>query len=174
MTDEALSISWEVPLADLTDGERCVGRELSQAECAALARHAGIQSVGALKATAKLRRRSWGAEAEVGFDASVVQSCVVTLDPVQSRIAEHFTVRYLPANSIEPDDDRIDFAADEEDPPEPFEGDSIDLGPMLTEHFVLALNPYPRKYDAELPAELQTKPQSSAPFAVLRQIRDKI
>jgi hypothetical protein len=62
-----------------------------------------------------------------------------------------------------------------EDLPETFAGNSIDVGALAEEFFELALDPYPRKPDAELPP---TEPGSEevveepSAFAKLAQIRN--
>ena len=43
---------------------------------------------------------------------------------------------------------------DEEDPPEPIRAGRMELGELVAQHLSLALDPYPRKPGAELPAEV--------------------
>ena len=48
----------------------------------------------------------------------------------------------------------------------PYEGEKIDLGEATVQELALALDPYPRRADAELPAGAAEPPLS--PFVVLR------
>jgi len=59
------------------------------------------------------------------------------------------------------------------DPPDLLSGPTIDLGAIAVEHFLLAIDPYPRAPGAELPAEAaDPSPDSSdSPFAALARLR---
>jgi uncharacterized metal-binding protein YceD (DUF177 family) len=61
----------------------------------------------------------------------------------------------------------------EDEPPEVFTGKSFDLGPVVTEHFALAIDPYPRAPGAELPTDPDAGAanQSESPFAVLAKLK---
>ena len=109
--------------------------------------------------------------------ADIVQSCVVTLEPVAQHIDEPIAVRFVPADS--PDapgpakpGKEVVVDADAPDPPEVMEGTSVNLGALVEEIFVLAIDPYPRAPGAELPAEAAEPPESAAdsPFAMLRDV----
>ncbi len=65
-------------------------------ECAALATRYEILAVAGLRATADLERTGAGARARVHFIADVVQSCVITLEPVEARIDQRFEVKFMP------------------------------------------------------------------------------
>lgn len=120
-------------------------------------------------------RRDWRLEARLG--ATVVQPCVVTLDPVTTRIdvpvLRRFVAGYVPPKGDEvemPDDVSIDPL-----------GDVIDLGAVLEEELVLALPLYPRKDGADLGqavfAEPGTAPmtdEDARPFAGLAALRDRL
>ena len=58
------------------------------------------------------------------------------------------------------------------DPPEVMDGTTIDIGALVEEIFVLAIDPYPRAPGAELPANGGVEPGSEgeSPFAVLREV----
>ncbi len=64
-----------------------------------------------------------------------------------------------------------------DDPPETFEGDSIDLWPFVLEMLVLALDPFPRAPDAQLPTgpDEANEPENAgkSPFAVLQALKSK-
>jgi uncharacterized metal-binding protein YceD (DUF177 family) len=116
-------------------------------ECRALARLMGAQAVRKLRFDGRLLpapRGAWALEARLG--ATVVQTCVVSLEPVTTRIdtpvVRLFTAEAAPAGEVV-------VAGLEEDDTEPL-GDRIDLGLVAVEALALALPPYPRREGAEL------------------------
>lgn len=151
--------------------------EANPAERAALARRFDLQSVDALSAHLRLRAIAGGTLIRVDgrISAKVVQTCVVTLEPVPAMVEEEFELTY---GGEEPDDEagEIELSFDDADPPEPIVGGAIDVGEAVAEHLALALDPFPRKADAAFdepvdpPEEQPAKPN---PFAVLERFRQK-
>ena len=87
--------------------------------------------------------------------AAISQSCIVTLEPVASRIDEQITAVFAPEGSrlLRPDMDEggeILLDAEGPDGPEPFVGNEIDVGALVEEFFALGIDPYPRKAGATL------------------------
>ncbi len=123
------------------------------AERAALARRFGLDSLDALTASVTLTKFGDGRRLRLSanFSADVVQSCVVTLEPVSSRIEDSFVLAY--------DEDAGGAAGPEivvllkgQNSPEPWSGKVIDVGEAVAEHLALALDPYPRAPGGKLPA----------------------
>lgn len=120
-----------------------------------------------------------GVRVEGRLRADVVQACVITLQPVPAHIDERFSLSFLPADAIAADPKTVAEAEvivvyDEEDPPEPLEGNSIDFGPILAEQLALALDPYPRAPGATLEgSEDDGGANPGSPFAALSKLRDK-
>jgi uncharacterized metal-binding protein YceD (DUF177 family) len=88
--------------------------------------------------------------------AEVVQSCIVTLDPVDGVVDEEVSALFLPEGSKlalprRGTDGEILLDAEGDDGPELFSGDSIDVGQLVEEFFALGLDPYPRKAGVSLP-----------------------
>lgn len=139
--------------------------EATAVECAALAVRLGIPDVLRLSCRFALKGRGAVVQAEGKLEAEVVQSCVVSLEPVAQEVLEEFVVRFVPAGR-ESDD------ADPEAPDEiPYQGSTIDLGEAAAEQLALALDPYPRIADAELhPAALD---HASTPFGSLSALRPR-
>jgi uncharacterized metal-binding protein YceD (DUF177 family) len=99
------------------------------------------------------------------LSAEVVQSCIVTLEPVAQRVEEAVDLRFLPEGS-EPGDDP-------EEPDEiPMQGGALDLGEALAEQLALALDSYPRAEGAELPPEAGEDADRN-PFAALAALRPR-
>ena len=161
--DPAPEFSRPFPLGSVgPDGRREI-LEADEAERAALAARFGIPAVESLRAELRLRLEADGAvRAEGRLAAEVVQSCVVTLEPVAQRVEEAVALRLLPAG-LEPRDD----------PDEPDEIPSrngiVDLGEAVAEQLALALDPYPRAPGAVLPAEAAD--EAEHPMAALAKLR---
>ncbi|MER0238148.1 DUF177 domain-containing protein [Fulvimarina sp. MAC8] len=111
--------------------------------------------------------------------ASVIQESVVTLEPIESDYAIDFDMIFVPENSrLAPKkadfEDELFVDPEGEDPPEPFTGDHIELGPYVEEELVLAIDPYPRRAD-ETFETIDTDPEPEAgkvsPFAGLAALR---
>ncbi|MCB1375141.1 MAG: DUF177 domain-containing protein [Rhodobacteraceae bacterium] len=149
------------------------------AEARALARLMGAISLRRMRFAGRLTPvapKGWRLEARLG--ATVVQPCVVTLDPVTTRIDQDVTRRYLPAAGETPLEVTVD--AGEDDEVEPL-GPRLDLGLVAIEALALALPAYPRRADAALPPEavaaLGARAAGEAeakPFAALAALRDKL
>jgi uncharacterized metal-binding protein YceD (DUF177 family) len=145
----------------------------SEAERAALAERFGIPAIGRLEAELHLEPAPGGAFTAAGqLLAEVIQACIVTLDPVEQRIAVPLAMRFIPAGS-EPSEDPE--APDEMD----IEDDTIDLGEAVAEQLSLALDPYPRAPGATLPEGLAAPPPAAEepaparpnPFAALTRLK---
>ena len=99
----------------------------------------------------------------------MTQQCVVTLEPVENDIEEHFLLRYT-TDPVFAQSDEIVVDVEEEDTPEPVEGEALDLGEALVQQLALALDPYPRKPGAELEWR-EGGEEETNPFAVLKQLK---
>ncbi len=106
--------------------------------------------------------------------ADLVQNCVVTLEPVKSRIEEAFEVEFWPLDEVEqleagegPEDADVPL-----DGPEPLpETGLIDVGQVAYEVLASAIDPYPRKPGAEFSwaenAKEDDSQEGNKPFANL-------
>jgi uncharacterized metal-binding protein YceD (DUF177 family) len=110
------------------------------------------------------------------ISAEVVQACVVTLDPVPARIDERFEVDFL--EGVQPAVTDLELDAEAAEAPEPAPDGWIDLGELAAEQLGLAMDPYPRKPDAEVPAAWKAEPSDEPvaaerpnPFAVLEKLK---
>lgn len=134
-----------------------------------------LRFVGALHPSGK---RDWELRATLG--ATVVQECVVTLDPVRSRIDEQVLRRFL-HHMPEPIGDEVEMP--EDDSAEQL-GDVIDVALVATEALALALPPFPRAPGAALgndgtvayaPSDAAPlKDSDLRPFADLAALRDRL
>lgn len=152
------------------------------AEREALAERLDLLEVTALGGHGRLDRSDDGREIRFlgRLEAEVVQTCVLSLEPVRSSISEVVERRYWIGPGAPPEQDPDVVDPDEEDI-EPLPGRRIDLGEVLAEELALALEPYPRAVGAEPPtSDLGSdislggpeKEPSASPFAVLHQIHN--
>lgn len=135
--------------------------EADAAERTALARRMRVADILALRCRFRLRRLSADTIlAEGRLQATVVQTCVISLEDFPAGIDEAFRVRFVPAGTesddLDPEtDDEIGYA-----------GSTLDLGEAAAEQLGLALDPYPRAPGAALP-DIADEPEAH-PFAALR------
>lgn len=146
---------------------------------AALAAELGILKLPKLTFDGTLTARGaqgWRLEGQLG--ATVVQPCVVTLEPVTTRIDDPVARTFLP-------EEHLPALGDEAESPEDDSlealGTHIPLWTVMTEALALALPPYPRKDDAELGDAVYTEPgaeplkdEDLKPFAGLAALRAKL
>lgn len=180
---ETPEFSIPVTLADIPSEGREFAFEANDAQRRRLAERFDLLELRTFKGTATLKPwRKIGFALEGRFDADVVQACVVTLEPVESRLDDRFRIHFLPAELLAeqagaPGSEReIVIDAESEEPPEPMEGETIDIGEAVAEQLALALDPYPRKpgvafeAEPESPEAVEEKPN---PFAVLEKLKKK-
>lgn len=147
--------------------------EANEAECAALSTRLELVAVKSLVANMTLSRVHTGATVEVKgrLEADIVQTCVVTLEPFESRVEEEFTSYYVRPETI-PDVEEVDVEDDRS--PEPIGPDGeIDLGELVAQHLSLALDPYPRKPGVVFvaPPEEGEDGEKISPFSVLQGLK---
>ncbi|MBM3547805.1 MAG: DUF177 domain-containing protein [Alphaproteobacteria bacterium] len=162
----AAEFSRPVSLDQISERERVMEISANAAEREALARRFGLLGLDRLEATLELTRSGPFYRIAADWQAEVVQTCVVTLEPVASHLAERLVERYGPADS---DEIELDLDPDA-DVPEVLEGGSIDVGEAVAQAMSLALDPYPRKPGAtiEVPGEGGAK---EGPFAALSKLK---
>ncbi|WP_420567374.1 YceD family protein [Thalassovita sp.] len=122
-------------------------------------------------------KRDWRLDANLG--ATVIQDCVVTLEPVTTRIEESVTRRFL-ANLPEQAEEDDEIEMTEDDSIEPL-GPEIDPATVMIEALALVLPLYPRAEGAVLGETIHTEPGKEAlsdadlkPFAGLAALRDQL
>jgi uncharacterized metal-binding protein YceD (DUF177 family) len=127
--------------------------EATPGERSALARRFDLVDLASLEAEGKLLAFDHGRRARVEgvIRAQVVQTCVVTLDPVPAAVEDSFVRTYIstPVRPSGPEQEII-LDLDAEDPPEPLLGGVVDVGEAVAETLGLALDPYPRAPGAAL------------------------
>jgi hypothetical protein len=172
MSERKSERPWSVPvaLADVPETGRHFELAADEHTGAAIAKLAGLRSLPRLQATFDVAPRGHGGLRVVGcISATVGQTCVVTLEPVENEIEENVDLVFAPtvdAAMVEPGG--VQIAA--ENAPEALVDGAVDLGAIAVEFLLLGINPYPRKPEAvfEAPA---TGDASAHPFAALAALK---
>jgi uncharacterized metal-binding protein YceD (DUF177 family) len=161
-----------VRLEELSPHARSYEIEAGEAERAALARRFGLESIGRLQAAVGLRSETAGRRVRLTahFEADVVQSCVVTLDPVPAQLRGDFEVLYdrtaAPAGrEVVVDSGDVDVV--------PLEGNTIDIGEAVAEELALSLDPYPRAPGARIEGPGPAQDADHRPFEILARLKGK-
>ena len=120
-------------------------------------------------------KTDWRLRARLG--ATVVQPCVVTLEPVTTRIDQDIERQFI-ADYADPEDPEVEMPADETSEAL---GAWIDPAAVMQEALALALPDYPRKTDAALGSVIHTKPgeapmtdEDARPFAGLANLKAQL
>jgi hypothetical protein len=139
-----------------------------------LAEWAGVEAVSRLSAHIRVHPQSRTTYLlETEFEADIVQSCVVTLEPVNSHIARSLTrtLHFTPGLDRYPDKGGLVVpAAADENAPDEIDSLCYDLAAPLREEFALAIDPYPRAPGVEFEPP-DDGDASDSPFAVLEKFR---
>ena len=144
----------------------------------ALAKELDLRGLRKVKFAGKIEaqgRHDWLLTAKLG--ATVLQNCVVSLEPVSTRIDIPVTRHFLARIEI-PDEPEVEMPDD--DNVEQLES-HIDPQAIMIEALALALPQYPRKENAELGEAVYTEPgqepmrdKDTRPFAGLAELQNQL
>jgi hypothetical protein len=176
MTDSA--DPWSVPIAveQIPDTGLHRDIEASAATREAMAELGGLREILSASASLDVTPRSGGrVHVEGRIRARVGQTCVVTLDPIESDIDEPIDLIFAPPEQI-PEmaalvDEAAESAVEIPDPPEPIVNGVIDLGRLATDALFLGVDPYPRKPDAVFEVPVVPPDPEDHPFAALKALQ---
>jgi hypothetical protein len=163
------------------DSIPAAGRELHVSpgaeERAALAARLGITSVDALDVDLSAVTFRGGIRVTGRLMARVVQSSVVSLEPVEQSIDEPIDRVFLPGGEkpyAGPAGAEVFVDLEGDDIPDHFEGNEADLTELIVETLALALDPYPRAEGESLDAlGLEPDVVEDHPFAALKALKPK-
>jgi uncharacterized metal-binding protein YceD (DUF177 family) len=164
---------WHVPvhLENVSDAGLQMDLDADEEVRARLAAVAGVQSVLWLHASVALTRHGQALRASGRVTATVGQTCIVTLDPIEIDIDEPFDVLFVP-NEAAADAPAIPVPADEEvdDTREALVDGTADIGAVATEFFLLGIDRYPRKPGAVFAPPTEDR-SGDSPFSVLAKLK---
>jgi uncharacterized metal-binding protein YceD (DUF177 family) len=167
-------LDWIHGVTDIPIGGLDREREATESERQAIAEALGLLTLGRLTARYRIK-----ALADAGYRLSgkvmgeVEQACIVTLDPVTSRIDAPFDVEFRPQlDTVDSDEDASVLAGPDIDV---IERGTISVGRIVFETLSGALEPYPRRPDAEFTWQDQhgDEPEKTSPFAALSKLKSK-
>jgi hypothetical protein len=166
---------WRVPIAVVQIPDTGLHRDLKadQTICAGVADVGGLREVLSVSASLDVTPMSGGRyHVEGRVRARIGQTCVVTLDPMETDIDEPIDLIFAPPDQIPQMADLVDEAEEGNveipDPPEPIANGIIDLGRLATDALYLAVDPYPRKPDAVFEPLVEAPDPEDHPFAALK------
>jgi hypothetical protein len=167
-------LGWDHAISDIPEAGLTAERTATPEELAAIARALDLVACRSLTARYAIAAGSGGHYHLTGtLQAQVEQTCVVTVEPLVSDIAESFDIDFWPENELPaPGGGVVDLH--EEPDLEPIDAGRIPVGRIVFECLAGAIDLFPRKSGAafEMPAQAESgKPAS--PFAVLARIRSK-
>lgn len=170
--DLPLGTSWNESVRDIPDGGIEREHEANTGERAALATALDLLSVSTFRTKYRVRAVGNGRYTLRGrLEATIEQTCVVSLKPMTSAIEQDLDATFWPATEIEaPESGSIDI--EDEAEPEPIEDGSLPIGRVIFETFASAVDPFPRAPDAALdwtpPPDAEAK---ISPFAALAKLK---
>jgi uncharacterized metal-binding protein YceD (DUF177 family) len=165
---------WSVPVAlsDVPETGRHFDLVADAQTRDAIARLADLTALPRLTAGFDVTLRGRHGLHVVGHvSATVGQTCVVTLEPIENEVDEAIDLVFTPgAASPSPASSGEEIEISAEDESEPLADDTVDLGALATEFLLLGIDPYPRKPGAvfETPAP---DDDAAHPFAALAALK---
>lgn len=167
---------WRVPIRaeDIPEGGQQVHLVADAGIRDAIRSHAGLRGLPRLEANFHIARNGVnGLRVRGRLSATVGQTCVVTLEPLDNDVEEDIDLTFVPSPAVpvaeDPDGPNKVLSEREWDAPESLVDGVVDLGAITTEFLMLGLDPYPRKAGAifEAPGEAG---RNEGPFAVLAEL----
>jgi uncharacterized metal-binding protein YceD (DUF177 family) len=155
------------------EGERAVAIVADAEERAALARRFALVGVARLEASFAVRRDGGAVLATGRVTAAVTQACSITGEPIEARVDEPVSLRFVDQGSAA--EEEVELSADAVDTL-PIESGAVDLGEAAAETMALALDPFPRAPGADAAlAEAGVLGEGQAgPFGALAGLKDKL
>lgn len=184
MTADLSPIAHPINVTTLPDKGRVETLAPDADRRAALAKAHDLQAVERFSAELTIRR--WqrdGVRVSGRIVADIVQTCVVSLEPVPARLEAPFEALFVPEQSRlarrMAEGEAHDIAIDPEGPdaPETFVPPDLDVGAVAEEFFALAIDPYPRAAEAQSPVQVGATDDddeaAESPFAALAALRPR-
>jgi uncharacterized metal-binding protein YceD (DUF177 family) len=167
--------AWRVPvrLEEVPAAGQRFALEAEAATRNGLAAAAGLAGLPRLAATFEVARHGRdGLHVTGTVSATVQQTCVVTLEPMESEIEEAIDLTFVPAAGRERSGvaQEASPATAGDDDLETLVNGTVDLGALATEFLLLGIDPYPRKPDAEFAAP-PAEDAAGHPFAALAALK---
>jgi hypothetical protein len=165
---------WSVPVKvdDVPETGQRIKLSADETARQAIAALAGLRTLPRLAAVFDLTRAGGeGLHVTGEISATVGQSCVVTLDPIENEIVANVDLVFAPSAEANIDELSASGIGDGADGgPEALVDGGVDLGALATEFLLLGIDPYPRKPGVTFTASpMQEK--GGGPFAALEMLK---
>jgi uncharacterized metal-binding protein YceD (DUF177 family) len=172
---DELDLDAKVRVDKIPSAGRVVVVKTTETQREALAERFRVDALPAFDAKVTATRFRGGIRAQGEVSGEVVQGCVVTGEPVHQTIRETVDRVYLPGRHEAQEHGagaEVFVNLEDDDFPDYFEGDEIDLADLVTEIFAMAIDLYPRKPGAALREEgVGDDPAEISPFAALKALK---
>jgi uncharacterized metal-binding protein YceD (DUF177 family) len=146
-------------------------------ELAGAADELGVDAVRSIAVEGRLSRRRDIVRLSGKVSAVVVQTCVVSLEPVESVIETDIKRSF---GTVAEETGEIDIDPLSDDPPDPLEGGAVPVGNCVIEQILLEIDPYPRKQGLEFVDIVEDEDDDddagkpASPFAALATLKDRL
>jgi uncharacterized metal-binding protein YceD (DUF177 family) len=164
---------WRVPvhLESIPDSGTHLELDADDEVRSKLAAAAGLLGVTRLHASVDLTRHGDGLRASGQVRATIGQTCVVSLEPLENTVDEAFDVLFLPPELVvDPSAVTGPVVEAVDDTRETLVDGIADIGAVAAEFFLLGIDPYPRKPGAVFAAPVEDRAADS-PFAALAKLK---
>jgi len=139
---------------------------------AAVAALAELSAVGRLEAQFEVKPHGAGGLHVTGtVSATVGQTCVVSLEPIENEIEEGVDIVFAPRIAPASESGWAVGMADADEGPEPLIDGRIDLGAVAIEFLVLGIDPHPRRPGAVFEHPAVEEDPDARPFAALAALK---
>jgi len=189
MTDTSFPYSFKVNAGRVVDKDETIKVTPDAAALKAIAEAYELVAIDELAADFTLKPyRKAGVRVVGSVAATVRQTCVVTLEPFDSRLEIEVDRTFEPQSSRPRrirdlnEDGEIEIDLETLDPPDIILDGVLDLGAVICEELALSLDPFPRKPGAEFEGGDADEPiddtveepeDKPSPFAALQALKDE-
>jgi hypothetical protein len=175
---ETSAPAWSVPvrISEIPEEGRSYRLDADERAREAIAHAMGVEAIPRLHAAFTLTRQGRdGLHVTGEITARVGQTCVVTLEPMQSDVAEPVDIAFTAAGKRAPSAFSVELSVDAAEPPEPLENGIVDLGRVAVEFLTLGIDPYPRRDGAAFEAPVSEGAEAAVahPFAALEALKKR-
>lgn len=169
----SLPLLWSHKITEVNDGGLKKSRTANDEERSALAKILDLLECVSLEVNYFIEPLASGWRVSGDIKAHITQSCIISLEPVESTITETFKVEFRKISPplIEMQEDHDILEAEDV---EHLEDDQINVGRIIYETLSSAINPYPRKKGAQFmwqDPQLKMASKTVSPFEVLKKLK---
>lgn len=179
---QEVDFSIRLPVDTIGKADKKMRLVADDAARGALARRFDLIAIDRFTADLRVGRIAGGALIAVSgsLAADIIQSCVVSRQPVAATITAAISERLGP--ECDGDAEAV-FDIDDADPPVPFSDGSIELGELLAQCLAILIDPYPRAAGAALDwvagdeakdEEGRVEPHRRRPFEALATLKKNL